>query len=189
MILSRSLAAAALLWLAGCATLTTEAPARSAPFDLLGRVLVSHDGRAFTAGVRWQHAADADEISLLTPALQILAHIVAGAGGATLTAADQTQYHAASVEALTRRALGWGLPLAQLQFWVRGEAVPRSVAQDVARDGEGRITGLTQDGWRITFEHFPRTEHGGLPRRLQLAGPGQEIRLVIDDWRELQERP
>ena len=45
-------------------------------------------------------------------------------GRRLLTRADQQQKPAGSVEALTRQALGWALPLALLQYWVRG-ALPR----------------------------------------------------------------
>lgn len=177
---------AATLAVSACATMAPprEVPAAAAtPFDLSGRVLVSYDGRAFSSSVRWQHAQQRDEIWLLSPVGQTLAYIDAGAAGATLTAADQTQYRAASVDNLTRQALGWELPLAHLQYWVRGEAAPFSAPEAVARDAETRITALTQDGWRIAFLYFPSAEHDGLPRRLDLVHGSNQIRLVIDGWR------
>lgn len=177
---------AATLALAACATTppgAREVPAAAAPFDLSGRVLVSYDGRAFTSSVRWQHARQRDEIWLLSPVGQTLAHIDAGAAGATLTTSEQTQYRADNVESLTRKALGWELPLAHLQYWVQGEAAPFSAPQTVVRDADAKFTTLTQDGWRITFLYFPAAEHGGLPRRLDLAHGANQIRLVIDGWR------
>ena len=54
-----ALAAAAAL--GGCALLAPSPPPPPAPaFDLLGRVAVAHDGRTFTSGVRWRHAAARD---------------------------------------------------------------------------------------------------------------------------------
>ena len=170
-----------------CATLAPESrviPASSSPFDLSGRVLVSYDGHAFTSGVRWLHAAGRDEISLLSPAGQTLAYIVGEADGATLTGPDQKQYRAASVESLTREALGWELPLASLQHWVQGRAAPVATPDAVERDADQRLTVLTQNGWRIAFVNYPPAEHGGLPRRLDLSSGAQEIRLVIDGWRQ-----
>ncbi len=155
----------------------------STPFDLSGRVLVSYDGRAFSSSVRWLHVRQRDEIWMLSPVGQTIAYINAGDSGATLTTASQTQYQSASVENLTRQALGWELPLAHLQYWVRGEAAPFSAPEAVARDAETRITALTQDGWRIEFVYFPPAEHGGLPRRLDLAHGANQMRLVIDGWR------
>jgi len=155
----------------------------AAPFDLSGRVLVSYDGRAFSSSVRWLHVQQRDEIWLLSPVGQTIAYINAGVSGATLTTANQTQYQSASVENLTRQALGWELPLAHLQYWVRGEAAPFSAPEAVAHDAATRITALTQDGWRIEFVYFPPAEHGGLPRRLDLAHGANQMRLVIDGWR------
>jgi outer membrane lipoprotein LolB len=172
---------AVLLGLGGCASLQPQTP------TALGRVLVSYEGRAFTANVRWLHAPDADEIWLMTPTGQALAHLQQDATGAVITSADQTQYRAARVEALTRRALGWELPMARLQYWVRGvpaPAIPPEVPADIReRDTAGRIRQLAQDGWRISYEHYPPTQNEGLPRRLDLAGATQTMRLVIDTWR------
>jgi len=177
-----ALAAAALL--GACALLVpAERPAGPGAFDLIGRVAVSYGGRAFASSVRWQHTRERDEIWLLSPVGQTLAHIVGDATGARLTGADRKQYRAASVESLTRQALGWELPLARLAWWVRGEIAPGGAAQGVERDERARLTALIQDGWRVALAHYPLEEHGGLPRRLELAGAASEIRLVIDAWR------
>jgi outer membrane lipoprotein LolB len=180
-------ALAAALTVAGCAALPPDTggpgEAPSMPFDLSGRVLVSYDGRAFSSGLRWQHGPGRDEIWLLTPVGQTLAHIVNEADGATLTGADQRQYRAASVDSLTRQGLGWELPLARLQYWVRGEIAPGSAPGVVERDANQRLIRLEQDGWRVVFANYPVEEHGGLPRRLDLARDTHEIRLVIDAWR------
>lgn len=177
-------ASAAALALAACAVLPTgERVPRATAFDLVGRVAVTYDGRAFTSGVRWHHLAEQDEIWLLTPTGQAVAHILAGASGATLTGADQNQYHAGDVESLTRRALGWELPLARLTWWVRGESVPGAPVAEAVRDQQGRLVRLQQDGWHITFVHPVANDQGGLPQRLDLKRDAHRIRLVIDNWR------
>lgn len=174
---------AVLLGLNGCASLTS-APriARAAPFDMLGRVLVSYDGRGLTANVRWLHASDADEIWLMTPTGQALAHVREDAEGAVITTADQTQYRAAHVESLTQRALGWELPITRLQYWLRGVPAPGGSAEITERDAAGKIRTLAQDGWRITYDYYAPGQNDGLPRRLELVGTNQTLRLVIDTW-------
>lgn len=184
---SRIAALAVAFTVAACATMMREegAPPRAAePFDLSGRVVVSYDGRAFSSGLRWRHLPERDEIWLLTPLGQALAHIVDSTDGTSFTGADRKQYHGAGVEDLTRQALGWELPLTRLQYWVRGEVVPGTTADGVERDADQRLTRLNQDGWRISITHYPPDEQGGLPRRLELARSSNEtIRLVIDGWR------
>lgn len=159
------------------------------PFDLNGRVLASYDGRAFSSGLRWRHAAQRDEIWLLSPVGQTLAFMTAAADGATLVAADRKQYSAASVESLTREALGWEFPLSRLQYWVQGDAAPDSVPDAVERDASQRFIALTQDGWHIVFANYPPGQHGGLPRRLDLTSGAYEIRLIIDGWRPAPAAP
>lgn len=176
-------AGAAMLLYAGCATLVpgTNIPS-AAPFDILGRVLASSEGRAFSASFRWRHAVADNEIWLMSPVGQTLAHIATDAGGAILTTADQQEYRALSVEGLTRRALGWPLPLAQLQHWIRGGTVPDSAVAAATRDARGRLLLLEQEGWRIRYM-YPEAGDGPLPRQLELTQGGQRIRMVVDEWR------
>jgi outer membrane lipoprotein LolB len=183
------LAAAAAL--AGCAALEpSPPPAPPAPaFDLIGRVAVSYDGRAFSSGVRWQHTAERDELWLLTPAGQALAHIVGDADGATYTGSDRSQYRAGDIGSLIRRALGWEMPVTRLAWWVQGELAPRAVVQAIERDAHGRLTVLAQEGWRVSYVYDPPDARDGRLRRLELAGGSHEIRLVIDGWRRGGDAP
>jgi len=184
-----ALAAAAVL--AGCAALEpSPPPAPPAPaFDLIGRVAVSYDGRAFSSGVRWEHTAERDELWLLTPAGQALAHIVGDAGGATFTGSDRTEYRAGDIGSLIRRALGWEMPVTRLAWWVQGALAPGAVVQAVERDEHGRLAVLAQEGWRIAYVYDPPEERGSPLRRLVLADGSTEIRLVIDGWRRGGDAP
>lgn len=182
---ARALAACAVAaLLSGCAVFAPGAAApAAAPFDILGRVLASNDGRAFSSGFRWRHDAEGDEIWLMSPVGQTLAHILADAGGATLTSADQQEYRAQSVENLTRRALGWPLPLSRLQYWINGDAAPGVLIATVVRDAQGRLSTLEQDGWSIRYAYPEALPGSPLPRRLDMAQDRQLIRMIVDDRR------
>ncbi len=177
-------AAAAALLLAACAAFTSPGvrPPPAAPFDILGRMLASSEGSAFSSGFRWRHGVDKDEIWLMSPVGQTLAYIVADAGGAALTAADQQEYHAMSVESLTNRALGWPLPLDRLQHWISGSAAPGVAIVNVARDARDRLEMLEQDNWRIRYA-YPDSGAGRQPRRLDMTQEARQLRMVIDQWR------
>ena len=179
----RYTAAALALLLAACAA-TPLAPRSSTPFDLLGRALVTYRDGSMTANLRWEHVPAADQIWLMTPTGQTLAHIVDSKEGATLTRADQKRYRAGSVESLTQQALGWPLPLALLQYWVKGEPAPSSKAEALQRGADGRIANLTQNDWRVAFTYYTEGEYAGRVRRLDLSDGANEIRLVVDTWRE-----
>src|SRR5690349_25127371 len=102
----RLVVGASLFWLAGCAALTpSDRPAqRAAAFDLLGRVAVTFDGRNFSSGLRWEHAADREVVWLNTPTGQTVAHILAHHSVSKVTSADRRTNRASDVEAPTRRA-------------------------------------------------------------------------------------
>jgi outer membrane lipoprotein LolB len=170
--------AAALL--AACAV-APLAPRDPQPFDLLGRVLVSYSGGTLTANLRWEHEGRKDEIWLMTPTGQTLAHIVDSQAGAVLTRADQQRYEASNVETLTHQALGWALPLAPLQYWVRGRAAPGPLT-DVQKNGEQPVA-FEQHGWRVALTYHTEGEYAGRVRRLDLTDGANEIRFVIDTWR------
>jgi len=183
-----AVAAGALL--AACAAIAppSRAPVTPVSFDLVGRVAVSYDGRAFSSSVRWHHLPGRDEIWLLTPAGQTMAHIVGDSEGAILTGVDRTRYSAEDVESLTREGLGWELPLTYLGWWVRGDAAPGGTEHDIERDRRARLIGFTQDGWKVTLVPDPSLEPGRPPRRLQLTNGRHVIRLVIDGWRPVEGR-
>ena len=174
---------APLLFLAGCGALPVgEKIERAAPFELMGRVLVRQEGRAFSANVRWVHAQDSDELWLLTPTGQGLAQLREDATGATLIGVNQTVIRGTSIESLTRQGLGWSLPVTRMQHWVRGAPAPGAAFVINERDAAGKVRLLTQDGWRVNVEHYPADTQNGLPRRMELVGAAQTIRLVIDTW-------
>lgn len=168
--------------LAACAAVPL-APRSPESFDLVGRALVTYSGGAVTANLRWEHAAAMDEIWLMTPTGQTLAHIVDSAQGATLTRADRQQYRAGSVEALTRQALGWSLPLSLLQYWVRGEPAPGDTPGGIQRNADNALLTLTQHGWQVSFTYHLQGELAGKVRILDLSDGANQIRLVIDTWR------
>lgn len=169
--------------LAGCAAVAIQ-PRDPRAFDLLGRVSVTHSGGVVTANLRWEHAAERDEIWLMTPTGQTLAHILDTAAGVVLTRADRQEHRADNVEALTRQALGWPLPLSQLQYWVRGLPVPGAAPAEAERDGAKRLTAFTQGGWRVALTYYDEGEYSGKVRRVDLVDGPNRIRFVIDTWRD-----
>lgn len=186
MIVFKWIFVAALMAVSGCASVqpVPVKAGRAAPFDVLGRVLVHFEGNAISANVRWLHGQDVDEIWLMTPSGQALAYMREDANGATLTGADRKQYSASRVEALTKQGLGWELPMARLQHWIRGTPLPNTPFETTGRDADGKYRTIVQDGWNITYEYYPATQNEGLPRRMEVAGATQTLRLVIDTWRK-----
>jgi outer membrane lipoprotein LolB len=167
--------------IAGCADTPPResgAPAAAA-FELEGRIAVRAGERAFSSQFRWQQSAVRDDVWLLAPLGQTIAHLEGTADGAVLTTAEQRRYRAGSIEALSESALGWALPVELLRFWVLGEPAP-GPADPLERTAAGRIALLGQQGWRVRFSY---NDGAARPSRLELGREGAEIRLVVDTLR------
>jgi outer membrane lipoprotein LolB len=162
--------------LAACATSPAVAPAPA--FDLTGRMVVRFQNRGFTSAVRWTQNGGSDDIWLTAPLGQTIAYLRADRDGATLTAADQRQYHASSIENLTKSAFGWRFPVAGMRHWVFGQPAPGMTTAAVERDDASRITRLSQDDWQVAFNYAD--PGAARPSRVEAAGADAEIRFVID---------
>ena len=165
--------------LAACAGVGPPRGAETAPpFELAGRIVVRYQESGFSSSIRWKQLEGRDEIWLTAPLGQTIARLEADGSGATLTASDQKQYRASSIESLTKSAFGWRFPVDGLRYWVFGEAVPGAPPGSIERDDSKRISRLKQDDWQIAF-NYPSAE-ATRPSRLDIAGNDAQIRLAID---------
>jgi outer membrane lipoprotein LolB len=173
--------------LSGCALLPSkpvpvERPAQpaSASFALNGRISIDHQGKHHSAGLRWTHQANSDEILLFAPLGQTAARVYRDADKATLDDGDG-HYQADDAETLMERTLGWHLPLGGLHQWALGMPDSDDDAQ-IERDDIGRISVLQQSGWEVRYLRYADTSPDSLPSRLQLKHEDLQMQLLIDEW-------
>lgn len=171
------------LLLAGCASqplAPRPAHIENAPFTLNGRIAIKHQGERQSAGIRWIHQVESDEIHLLTPLGSTVARIYQDAQHATL---DQDNQHKQSdnLENLMSQVLGWHLPLKGLHHWVLGLPEPATPAQ-IERNTFGQISTLQQDGWTVRYTRYPDQQPNALPNRMQLNHEQLQVQLLIDEW-------
>ena len=181
-----------LVFLSGCAA-TPELVRQSRPdrvrvasveqvdaFQLSGRVGVKYDEQGFSGNLRWQHAAQRDEILILSPLGQGVAQIEQNAAGVVLTTAAQQRYQAQDAETLTEQVLGWRLPLAGMRYWVLGRAAPGKAEMQL--DELMRPKRLIQDGWQIDYLAYREADGLALPQKMTMHRDDLEMKLIIDDW-------
>ncbi|MFA6971442.1 MAG: lipoprotein insertase outer membrane protein LolB [Gallionella sp.] len=173
-----------LLLLSGCALqpvapLPRPVQSETASFAMNGRISVKHNGSRDSAGLRWMHQAQTDEILLLTPLGQTAARIYRDAKEATLDE-DDKHYSDTDVESLMMQVLGWRLQLDGLHHWVLGLADGRDAL--VERDELGRLTVLHQDGWEVRYLKYADNKADSLPARMQLSRENLQLTLLIDEW-------
>ena len=165
-----------LLLLAGCSTVPPKSTSPDTLFDISGRIAVKYGNDGFYGNLHWIHGKHSDEVWLLTPLGQTVAHIQSRPGSASLTDRHQNEYRAQDVERLTEKILGWRLPLEGLYSWVKGEASEHS-AFVVTYDAAHRVAMLRQDGWEI---RYARRFENGSPKVVMLERQDIVIKFVID---------
>jgi outer membrane lipoprotein LolB len=99
-----------------------------------------------------------------------------------LSVPDGGRFVAGDAESLMREHLGWSIPVAGAEYWLRGLIAPDSEPTYVRRDETDLLTDLEQDGWRVSI--LKRTEVDGfdLPAKLFLHYRDLKVRIVVNSW-------
>lgn len=200
----RRVLAAALLLVAGCATVPrppalTAAQAEAAQqarearwlahpdWRLQGRIAVS-DGRDGGSGrIDWTQRGGAYEVELSAPVTRQSWRLVGDAARARIEGLAGGPREAGDPQALLREATGWELPIAALAHWVRGARAPGAPARIEYGPG-GLPARIRQGGWTIDYAWPAPAACTGFPRRIDARRDGARVRLVIDqasvvsDW-------
>ena len=140
-----------------------------AAFEMSGRLAVRQGERSEIARLRWTHAPASDIWVFASPLGNEVARIESSTGGATLMRAGGERQAAASFSALTERILGVALDPETLAGWLHG----------------GPVTGAA--GWSVTLDEKQRAGSVELARRLSAIRGDVVVRLVVDDYRVVQE--
>lgn len=176
----RALAAAAIVVIAGCATLPPPAaPLTGDAFEVTGRFAARQGSEGGSGRIQWRHSATDDDLLVSNPIGQGIARITRRDGVYTLETADDRKFTSNDADALAAQALGWPLPVSGLPDWLRGQPVPGRPAS-VERGANGELRLLEQDGWRVEYLAFE--EGGTLPTRLKVSRGDLDLRFSIESW-------
>lgn len=164
-----------LLALGACAVLPSPKPFPElsgvpAAFEMSGRLAVRQSDRSDIARLRWTHKPEGDLWVIASPLGNEVARIESSPAGATLARAGAGDESAPSFATLTERLLGVALDPLALASWLHG----------------GTRDELPTD-WRVTIEETQRAGAIELARRISASRGDVVIRLVVDDYRVLQE--
>lgn len=89
-------------------------------------------------------------------------------------------------EGWIRARYGWTLPIGGLRHWVLGTPIPGSPSQEQI-DEQGRLSGLVQNGWSLTYTEYRRQGTHDLPRRFEADNGNIKLKLIVDRWDDLPE--
>ncbi|MGB8634305.1 MAG: lipoprotein insertase outer membrane protein LolB [Rhodanobacteraceae bacterium] len=102
-------------------------------------------------------------------------------GQVRLDGLDQGSLNGGDARTLLLQALGWQVPMTQLDFWVRGMRAPGSQAR-LLFDKDGLPTQLIQDGWTVKYRDWYPETNPPLPRRVFASRGDDRVRMVINSW-------
>ena len=150
-------------------------------WNLSGRVSVRTAADAVNGSLTWVQDGRHTELGFRGPL---------GVGGFRLTGDDRQMLFEDSKgqqlvlddpgNALASQ-LGWDVPLTSLGYWVR--ALPDPAMQVEQTFGpSGRLSGMHQDGWSLTYENYAMEAAYAMPGRVTVERDEVRIRLVVDDW-------
>jgi outer membrane biogenesis lipoprotein LolB len=168
---------AATLALAALATACAVAPERTplpalagipSAFEMSGRLALRQGDRSDIARLRWTHTASADRWVFASPLGNEVARIESGPRGATLARAGGEPEEAADFAQLTQKLLGIALDPATLVRWLHGSA-PAAGA-----------------GLSVAIEESQRAGSVDVARRLSARRGDVTVRLVVDEYREIE---
>ena len=155
----------------------THLPTVLQSFSMQGRVSVQYDEQSLSGQINWKALPEQDEVLLSSPLGQGLARIYRNSFGVILSRPGEPDIEAENVETLTRKALGFRLPLSGLRYWIQANPDPAGLSElSVSRAGV--VERITQDGWKIDYLQYNESR----PRKIHVTREGLEIRLVIDSW-------
>jgi outer membrane lipoprotein LolB len=189
-------AAAAVVALAGCASVKPQGPSTSnAATAVTAQTSRSYQGRfavQYTdqngqprnayGNFSWQETGDTVTLQLRNPLGQTLAIVTSSPASATLELPNRQPLTADNVSTLMQNSLGFALPVEGLRYWLQPSPAPTSRAT-TEKDPEqpSRLKEITQDGWTIDYVAYADAPATAVKRvNLSRAEPPLDIKLVLD---------
>ena len=152
-------------------------------WDLQARAAIRLKGEAYQVGIRWQRGDDRFRLLLQAPFGQGVIRIDATETGSyRLRLPDGRLFENSNPDALLDEVLGWSLPIAGLEYWIRGLPWPHS-DYSYRSDSAGRTRSMEQNEWSIDYtDYFSAAAGADLPRRIRLEREQLALRVVIERW-------
>jgi outer membrane lipoprotein LolB len=190
------LAAAAVVALAGCASVKPQGPSMSNAATAVtaqtsrayhGRFAVQYvdqNGQQRNAygNFDWQETGDTVTLQLRNPLGQTLAIVTSSPAAASLELPNRQPLTADNVSTLMQNALGFALPVEGLRYWLQPSPAPTSKAKtEQDPQDPAHLKEIRQDGWTIDYIAYADAPATGLKRvNLSREEPPLDIKLVLD---------
>ncbi len=156
-----------------------------------GRMAIRDGGKGISVNFDWINQGDQFELRLRSSGGRWVMH--SRPGFAELEGTRIGYLQADSAEPLVEQALGWSVPVAYLQSWMR--ALPAPPDARISFAGDGSVLEINHQAWRIGYQTYAQIELAGdiglapaqsgsllLPTRLDAGKDQYNIKVLISDW-------
>jgi outer membrane lipoprotein LolB len=153
-------------------------------FHLRGKIAIRSGADGGNGRFDWQQNAAQMDFTLSAPLSNQTWKLSGQAGAFALVDSRKGVQRDGDAYALVERVSGWRIPIAQLQFWVRGARSPQlpaqtqSVPASVSFAANGKLGSIRQDGWLIEYQEFDRN---GRPSKLKASNGDAWVKVKITD--------
>jgi outer membrane lipoprotein LolB len=150
-------------------------------WEFTGRIAVRDASEAQNSRIRWRQQGDSFIINLWG-ALNIGATEITGTPEQVrLQQEGQEALITDTPEQLIREQLGYELPVANLEYWIKGIPGPDDHAELVFNEFN-QLSVLQQSGWQIEFLGYTNYQLETLPTRMRMQKPPLQLDFVRLSW-------
>jgi len=194
-LMARCAALALCIALAACAPVRTrETPAAAvaqsaretelaqrAHWTIAARIAVSNGQDGGSGELNWQQDGDRYSFTVHAPVTGRTWKLSGDAQHAVLEGVDPQPDEGADAERLLHDRLGWDVPLAELDAWVRGMRAAHARA-DVQYDEKNLPAVIEQSGWKVEYRDWFADRTPALPRKVFASRGTARVRVAIEEW-------
>ena len=155
--------------------------AQRAHWTLTARIAVSNGQDGGSGELAWRQDGARYTFTVHAPVTGRTWKLSGDAQRAVLEGVDAQPDVGTDAERLLRERLGWDVPLAELDAWVRGMRAASGRA-DVQYDDKNLPAVIEQSGWKVEYRDWFVGRDPALPRKLFASRGAARVRMAIEDW-------
>ena len=162
-----------------------------------GRAAVQRGSEGWSATLHWRQQGNSFRLRIIAPLGRGTYEILRADDQVSLIDADNNIYTATSPDELFAKAIGWRLPISNIEFWIRGLLGPNESPSQLNLGADGLVKDFALHGWRVSIlgyqpVSFPAlstsankgtsTDQLAMPKKLFMNFDDTKVRVVINTW-------